>query len=353
MATERENVLPYSWLLAVVTFVLLFYLLQDVLAPFLTAAILAYICNPLVDCLMRFRMGRTLATILAFLLLLSLFTLLLLIIAPFIQQEIVLLAQRLPAYLEAARDRLEPWLGQHFGTNMAIAMAEIQAMLGVHWQTAGSLLGQALKTVGSHGMELASWLLSLLLVPVVLFYVLRDWPLLVRRTSLLVPRRWHDKVAAIARETDLVLAEFLRGQLLVMLFMSVFYICGLWLVGLELALPIGLIAGLLSFVPYLGLTLGLLLAVIAAILQFASLTALLPVLLVFGLGQLVEGMLLTPWLIGERIGLHPLAVVFALLVGGQLFGFAGVLLALPAGAAIAVGLRHASRAYLASEAYLK
>lgn len=353
MAIERENAVPYAWLLAIAACGLLLYLLQDVLAPFLTAAILAYICSPLVDRLMRFRLGRTAATLLVFLLLLGLFALLLLIIAPLLQQEILLLAQRLPAYLDAARGRLAPWLLQHFGITLAVDMAEIRAMLGAHWQTAGNLAGQALKAVGSHGAALAGWVASLLLVPVVLFYLLRDWPELVRRIGVLVPRRWYGKVAAIAHEIDLVLAEFLRGQLSVMLLMSAFYTCGLWLAGLELALPIGLVAGLLGFVPYLGITLGVLLALTAAALQFASLTALLPVLLVFGLGQALESMLLTPWLVGDRVGLHPVAVVFALLAGGHLFGFAGVLLALPAGAAIAVGLRHARQAYLASEAYLK
>lgn len=353
MATKRENAVPYAWLLAVAVFGLLLYLLKDVLAPFLTAAILAYICSPLVDRLMRWKLGRTPATALVLLLLLGVFALLLFIVVPLLQKEILLLAQRLPAYFDALRGRLEPWLLQHFGVALAFDMAEVQAMLSEHWKTAGSFVGQALKIVGSHGAALAGWLASLLLVPVVLFYLLRDWHVLVQRVGVLVPRRWYDKVATIAHEIDLVLAEFLRGQLSVMLLMSVFYVCGLWLAGLELALPIGLVAGLLGFVPYLGITLGLLLAVVAAALQFATLTALLPILAVFGLGQAVEGMLLTPWLVGDRIGLHPVAVVFALLAGGQLFGFAGVLLALPVGAAIAVGLRHLKQTYLASDAYLK
>ncbi len=353
MTIERENAVPYAGLLAIAASALLLFLLQDVLAPFLTAAILAYICSPLVDRLTRCRLGRTSATILVFLLLLGAFALLLLIIVPLLHKEILLLADRLPAYLDAVRGRLEPWLLQHFGITLAFDMAEIQTMLGAHWQTAGSLVGQTLKAVGSHGAALAGWLAGLLLIPVVLFYLLRDWPELVRRAGELVPRRWHDKVATLAREIDRVLAEFLRGQLSVMLLMSAFYACGLWLAGLELALPIGLIAGLLSFVPYLGVTLGLLLAILAALLQFASLTALLPVLLVFGLGQVVESLLLTPWLVGDRVGLHPVAVIFALLAGGHLFGFAGVLLALPVGAAIAVGLRHARQAYLASDSYLQ
>lgn len=358
MATKRENELSYQWLAAIAVLCLLIYLLKSILAPFLIAAILAYICNPLVDRLIRgklgrWNLGRTPAAMLVLLLLAGIFVLLLLIVVPLLQKELLLLAQRVPAYLEIARGRLEPWLLQHFGISLAIDMAQLQAMLGEHWKTAGNFAGQALLVVGSHGAALFGWLMSLLLVPVVLFYLLRDWHDLVARIGRLVPRRWVDKVALIAHEIDLVLAEFLRGQLSVMLLMSAFYAIALWLTGLELALPIGIIAGLLGFVPYLGITIGIVLAVLAAALQFGAAAAILPVLLVFGVGQALEGMLLTPWLVGDRIGLHPVAVIFALLAGGQLFGFAGVLLALPVGAAIAVGLRHIKTGYLASETYLK
>jgi predicted PurR-regulated permease PerM len=353
MTTKRENGLPYQWLAAIAAFGLLVYLLKGILAPFLIAAILAYICSPLVDRLMTLKLGRTPATLVILLMLAGVFVLLLLIVVPLMQKEILMLAQRLPAYLEAARGRLEPWLLQHFGVALEVDMAQLQAMLTEHWKTAGNYVGRALQLVGSHGMALFGWLMSLLLVPVVLFYLLRDWHDLVQRIGHLIPRRWYDRTALIAHEIDLVLAEFLRGQLSVMLLMSAFYAIGLWLAGLELALPIGLIAGLLGFVPYLGITTGILLAVLAAALQFSTLAALVPVAVVFGIGQMLEGMVLTPWLVGDRIGLHPVAVIFALLAGGQLFGFAGVLLALPAGAAIAVGLRHAKQTYLASDSYLK
>jgi predicted PurR-regulated permease PerM len=353
MTTKRENGLPYQWLAAAAVTGLLVYLLKGILAPFLIAAILAYICSPLVDRLMKLRLGRTPATLVVLLLLAGVFVLLLLIVVPLLQKEVLMLAQRLPAYLDAVRGRLEPWLLQHFGLSMEVDLAQLQSMLTEHWKTAGNYVGRALQLVGSHGMALFGWLMSLLLVPVVLFYLLRDWHGLLLQAGHLIPRRWFDRTALIAHEIDLVLAEFLRGQLSVMLLMSAFYATGLWLAGLELALPIGLIAGLLGFVPYLGITIGLLLAVLAAALQFATLGALVPVALVFGIGQMLEGMVLTPWLVGDRIGLHPVAVIFALLAGGQLFGFAGVLLALPAGAAIAVGLRHAKQSYLSSDSYLK
>jgi predicted PurR-regulated permease PerM len=358
MAAKRENGLPYQWLAALAIFCILLYLLRDILAPFLAAAILAYICSPLVDRLMRLhlgkmRMGRTLATSLVLLLLTGIFVLLLLIVVPLLQKEILLLTQRLPAYFQALRNWLEPLLLQHFGVTFAIDFAQVQAVLTENWKTAGNFAGQALRIVGTHGMAFFGWIMSVLLIPLVLFYLLRDWKDLIARIGQLVPRRWFDKTALIAHEIDLVLAEFLRGQLSVMLLMSAFYAIGLWLTGLELALPIGLIAGLLGFVPYLGITIGIVLAVLAALLQFSSVGPLIPIAVVFGVGQVVEGMVLTPWLVGDRIGLHPVAVIFALLAGGQLFGFAGVLLALPVSAAIAVGLRHLKQSYLASETYQK
>ncbi len=353
MTEKREKALPYQWLAAIAGFCVLVYLLKDILAPFLIAGILAYICSPIVDRLMRLRLGRTSATLLVLALLTMVFVALLLIVVPLLQKEVLQVIQRIPVYFATARANLEPVLMQHFGLSLNMDMAQLQATLTEHWKTAGDFAGRALQLVSSHGIALFGWLMSLLLVPVVLFYLLRDWHGLVEHIAVLIPRRWAGKTGEIARDIDLVLAEFLRGQLSVMLMMSAFYAVGLWMAGLELAIPIGLIAGLLGFVPYLGITTGIILAVLAAALQSGTIGALIPVAAVFGIGQLLEGMVLTPLLVGDRIGLHPVAVIFALLAGGQLFGFSGVLLALPAGAAIAVGLRHARKAYLASETYLE
>jgi predicted PurR-regulated permease PerM len=354
MTAKRENGLPdYRWmLLALAATGLLVYLLSPVLSPFLAAAILAYICNPLVDRLERLKLGRTLSTMAVMLLLAGVFLLLLLIVLPLLQKELLLIAQRLPAYIDALRGRIEPLLLQYFGIKLDFDAARLQQALTAHWQTAGDVAGKLLQIITSRSAALVGWMVNLLLVPVVMFYLLRDWPLLLGRIEELIPRRWHGKITAMAREIDTVLAEFLRGQLSVMLLMALFYSVGLWLTGLELALPIGLLAGLLGFVPYLGISTGIILATLAALLQFPTIGGLLPVLLVFGLGQVVEG-ILTPTLVGERIGLHPVAVIFALLAGGQLFGFTGVLLALPAGAALAVGLHHLKTGYLASETYQK
>jgi predicted PurR-regulated permease PerM len=346
------------WLILSAIFLAVFYLLLPVLTPFLVAAILAYICDPLVDKMSlygfkQFKLGRTLATILMMLAIFSAIALLFLILVPLLQKESLAIAERMPALVANIRASIEPWLQAKLGISLNIDSAQIQDIISKNWKSAGGLFGDVIKTAGSQGLALIGIVANILLLPVVLFYLLRDWDGFVDSVGHLVPRDWHDKTVTIAKEIDQVLAEFLRGQLTVMVAMSVFYAAGLWLVGLEMALPIGLIAGLLGFVPYLGFALGATLAILAATLQFTSLGQVIPILLVFGAGQLLEGMVLTPKLVGDRIGLHPVIVIFALLAGGQLFGFAGVLLALPVSAAIAVGLRHTKDNYLESDAYLK
>jgi predicted PurR-regulated permease PerM len=345
------------WLIITAVFAFIIYLLLPVLTPFLIAAILAYICDPLVDrlCLVgigKFTLGRTLATVLVMVGIFSILTLLLLILIPLLQKESLLIAERLPSSINNIRNTIEPWLQRKLGISFAIDGAQIQDIITKNWKTAGGLLGDVLIIAGNNGMVLVGIIANILLLPVVLFYLLRDWDGFVESIGQLIPRNWDEKSATLAREIDQVLSEFLRGQLSVMLAMSAFYSIGLWLAGLSMALPIGLIAGLLGFVPYLGIATGITLALIVCALQFTSFSQMIPVLLAFGLGQLLEGMVLTPKLVGSRIGLHPVIVIFALLAGGQLFGFAGVLLALPVSAAIAVGLRHTKDNYLISDTYL-
>ena len=177
--------------------------------------------------------------------------------------------------------------------------------------------------------------------------------MLVGRLLEFVPPRFQERARRTGGEVDAVLAEFLRGQLLVMVILAAYYSLGLWLVGLNFALPVGLLTGLLVFVPYVGYGSGLALACLAALAQFDGWGTPLGVAAVFGLGQVLESFILTPLLVGDRIGLHPIAVIFALLAFGQLFGFFGILLALPASAALLVGLRQLKAAYLASPFYRK
>lgn len=344
------------WLFAVLSVLGLIYFLGPILTPFLIAAILAYIANPLVNKIdafqfKRFSLSRTLATLIVMTLLFAIILLILLIVVPLMQKEILLLSQKLPVYFSAAKTNLEPWLQKNFGVAIDIDFAQIRQILTENWKTTGNFAKNIALSLSTQGLAIIGWLANLILIPMVLFYLLVDWNSIIEKISHLIPRKFIAKTSEVASEIDAVLAEFLRGQLTVMILMSIFYAAGLWIVGLELALPIGILSGLLGFVPYLGIGIGLGLAILSALLQFGTLHDLIPILIVFGLGQVLESMALTPWLVGDRIGLHPLVVIFALMAGGQLFGFAGVLLALPVSAAIAVGYRHARTQYLQSNFY--
>jgi predicted PurR-regulated permease PerM len=350
MNASRLNT-EWIWaIIAIVVFTGTLYLLAPILTPFLIAAILAYICDPLADRLERLKLSRTLATTLVLIGLLLIFLLLGLILFPVVQSESAHFIQRLPDYLVWIQTRLTPLLHDRFGITLPDA-AGIQQMAREHLQGVGNAAGILLPTLRDSTLTALGILTDFLLIPVVLFYMLRDWDNFKLKLDDLVPRRWHEKTLTIAREVDAVLAEFLRGQLTVMLIMAAYYATALWAVGLEYALPIGLLAGLLVFVPYLGVILGLGLATLAGLVQFAALGDLVPIWVVFGIGQLIESMGVTPLLVGERIGLHPLIVIFALLAFGQIFGFFGILLALPVSAALLVGLRHIKHAYQRSNLY--
>ncbi|MGP1716969.1 MAG: AI-2E family transporter [Methylophilus sp.] len=345
------------WWIVAALFIYLFYLLEPVLTPFLAAMVIAYMLDPLVDRLSeagyrQWQIGRTLATLLVMAGVILALIGLMLIIIPLLQQQSMLIVQRLPALVDHFHQQVEPWLQQRFGIRFNVNPAYIQKLVTEHWQTASSFVGSVLLSAGQKGLNLIGMLANILLLPVVLFYFLRDWDDMMTEIGELIPRDLIGRVKKIAKDIDSVVAEFLRGQLSVMLSLCVFYSVGLWLVGLDMALSIGMIAGLLSFVPYLGFALAFILAIMLALLQFASLPEVVPVLLVFGVGQFVESFFLTPILVGDRIGLHPVLVILALMAGGQLFGFTGVLLALPVSAAIAVGLRYVKQSYLRSETYL-
>lgn len=342
-----------QWLAVAAVLFALLYLLAPILAPFVAAVILAYIFDPLADRLCVLKLPRTPAVLLLMLGAALLALGLLLILLPLLQKQVSLLAERLPLWLDAARLHLLPLLQQWFGTELEWDNASLKRMLFEHWQDAGGVATKVLPWLGQSGGTVLAWLANLLLIPVVMFYLLRDWDDLLARLDALLPRHLHAQTRRIAGEVDRVLAEFLRGQLAVMLLMSAFYVVVLALVGLEFALPIGIVAGMLVFVPYLGTVLGLALATLAALMQFGLGGGLLWVWAGFGAGQLLESMAITPWLVGDRVGLHPLAVIFALLAFGQLFGFFGLLLALPMAAILLVLLRHLREHYLASSMYCK
>ncbi len=342
----------YVWVIgAVVVFVLLLQGLGPILMPFFAGAILAYLGSPLVEWLTKKKLSRTTGTLIVITLLLAVIFILLFVLIPLIQSEASLIAKRIPELFDRFSTTLLPKIEAWLGVSLSLDMNSLRALITDNLDSAQAVSLRVLAGVKTGSQALLSLVINMMLIPVVMFYVLRDWNLFLRDIDALVPRRWHGKTAEIAGQIDAVLAEFIRGQFLVMLALGVYYVIALWAVGLEFALPIGLLTGLLVFIPYVGYGIGLTLAVIAALLQWSGWPSFAAVLAVYGIGQLLENYVLVPYLVGDRIGLHPLTVIFVLLAFGQLFGFVGVLLALPVSAAMLVALRHLRAAYLQSPLY--
>lgn len=330
---------------------LLFWLLAPVLTPFLVGAILAYVLHPVVERLAARGVPRLLAVLLVETAALVAALALLLLIVPILSKELPLLKAQIPVLAEKLNQTVAPWLAQH-GIAVALDVASIKAFV-VKYLDANfdEWLAAALASARIGGSFLLAIVGNAILVPVVLFYLLMDWPRLVGRIQALVPPRLRERTMGFLDECDGVLGQYLRGQLLVMAVLAVYYTVALALAGFDLALPVGVFTGLAIFIPYLGYGLGLGLALLAGVLQFASLYGVLMVALVYGVGQIVESLFLTPRLVGERIGLNPLAVIFALLAFGQLFGFVGVLVALPVSAVGLVALQRLRAAYVGSRLF--
>lgn len=341
-----------SWLLIAAAGALLVWSLAPVLTPFLFAGILAYILEPAVEKLVRRRVPRVLAVTLievaAFVVILSV----LLLIVPIVSKELPLLREQLPLLADKLNQTVSPWLAQ-YGIAVALDVASIKAFIVKYL---GANIEDGLTTLLSSARIGGSFLLALIgnavLIPAVLFYLLMDWPRLLNRIDGLVPPRLRDSVRSFMRESDEMLGQYLRGQLLVMVILAVFYSVGLALFGFDLAVPVGVFTGLAVFIPYLGYGLGMLLALIAGVLQFASWYGVVAVAVVYGLGQVIESFFLTPRLVGERIGINPLTVIFALLAFGHLAGFVGVLLALPVCAVLVVANKRVLAWYTGSKLYL-
>ena len=340
-----------AWLALSAALALLLWLLAPVLMPFVLAAVLAYALHPLVEKLAARRVPRWLGAGVAVATLMLLALGVVLLIVPVITKQVPLLKEQVPVLLERMNDTLVP-LAARFGLDVAVDVEQVRVwlrgLLSGHEQ---ELLQGVLASLRIGGSAFAAVLGNLVLTPMVAYYLLLDWAGLVQRFKALIPPRWRDSTDSFLHETDEVLGQYLHGQLLVMAALALFYTVGLALAGLKLALPIGVFTGLAVFVPYLGFGLGLIMALLAALLQFQSMTGVLAVAAVYAVGQVAESLYLTPRLLGERIGLHPIAVIFALMAFGHLFGFVGVLIALPVSAVLLVALRRAKGAYLASDLY--
>lgn len=328
------------------------WLLAPVLMPFAAAATLAYLGDPLADRLERVGLSRLWATSVVFLIMFLALTGILLLLIPLISRQIENLIGNLPRYVEWAQHTAWPWVQGtlHLDPRMFDSARLITAIKD-HINSIGGVAGVVLGKVSSSSVGIILWMTNLVLIPVVAFYLLRDWDRLVATIDRVLPRSIQPTVAHLARESDKVLGAFVRGQLLVMVALGVFYAAGLSMVGLSVGLLIGVVAGLLSFVPYLGFIIGFGAALVAVLVQYGDWPHLLLVCGVFVVGQLLEGYVLVPKLVGDKIGLHPVAVIFAVMAGGYLFGFLGVLLALPAASVIMVLLRYLLDQYQHSGLY--
>jgi predicted PurR-regulated permease PerM len=343
-----------SWCLIATLALLALWLLGPVLTPFVVAAVLAYALTPVVnklDGLGSGRMPRVLAVLVVEVLFILVVISILLLVVPIFAKELPLLREQLPLLAERLGHRVSPWLAQ-LGVKVSLDVGSIKAFvvkyLSANFEEALGSVMSSLKLGGSVALAVLG---NLVLIPVALFFLLKDWDKFVGLLVELVPPKLRTVFDSFMEEADSVLGQYLRGQLLVMGVLAMYFSVALALFGFDLAVPVGVFTGLAFFIPYLGFGLGLLLAVLAGVLQFGGLYGVLVVAGVYGAGQLMESFYLTPRLVGERIGLHPLVVIFSLLAFGQLLGFIGILIALPASAVLLVGIRRLRARYMLSELY--
>ncbi len=340
-----------AWLLLALVGIGLLWLLSPVLTPFIVAAVLAYVLHPAVEYLAGKGVWRIIAVTLVEAGAILAVLLLLLLMVPILSKELPLLREQIPILAERINQTVVPIL-RNWGVEASLDTASIKAFalkyLNANFE---EWLGTALSSARIGGSMVVALVGNLILVPVVLFYLLIDWTRLVQRSAALIPPRLLPATENFLCECDAVLGQYLRGQLLVMGLLAIGYSVGLALFGFDLAVPVGIFTGLAVFIPYLGFGLGLVLALLAGVLQFSGWYGVIAVAVVFGIGQLLESLVLTPRLVGERIGLNPLMVIFALLAFGHLMGFVGVLIALPLSALLVVAVRRLRGAYLASHLY--
>ncbi|MFC7521970.1 AI-2E family transporter [Xanthomonas populi] len=330
-------------------------LLSPILTPFVLALLLAWLGDPLVDRIERAGRSRNMAVALVFVLALLLFVLALMILVPMIERQIMTLIEALPQMRTWAIGTAIPWLEAKTGVELMgwLDPERLIDWIRSHWEQAGGAARTFFGYVSRSGFAMVTWVVNLALLPILAFYFLRDWCRLVERVAAVIPRAYIGTVSRLAQESNDVLGGFIRGQFLVMLALGVIYASGLSIIGLNLGLLIGIIAGFISFIPYLGATTGIVLALLAAVVQAQGLDLklLIGVGVVFTVGQLLESYVLTTRIVGDKIGLHPVAVIFAVMAGGQLFGFLGMLLALPVAAVANVLLRYAHEQYTHSDLY--
>jgi predicted PurR-regulated permease PerM len=341
------------WTGALVVFLLLTWILRDVLLPFVAGMALAYFLNPLADRLERHGLNRFIASIFVTGFFVLFFVLVAILLLPLLGSQLLAFVQRIPEYITRLQDLVftaenQDWIKRMLGSDTLDLRKSVGELVG----QGAAWIGAFIQGLWSGGRALISLFAVVVVMPIVTFYVLVDWHRIVNKVDSWVPRRHRDTIRGLARDIDAALAGFIRGQALVTLILGSFYAIGLTLVGLNFGLLIGFGAGILSFIPYVGSMTGLLLAGGVAFAQFwPEWIWIASVIGIFFVGQFIEGYFLQPILVGDRVGLHPVWMMFALFAFGYLFGFVGLLLAVPLAAATGVLMRFAIRQYLASPLY--
>jgi predicted PurR-regulated permease PerM len=340
------------WLAGLFAFGLILWLLGDVLMPFVAGMAIAYVLDPLCDRLEALKLPRWLATTLVLLVFLVAIVLVLLVVVPVLTSQIGGLLAALPSLFGELNEFLLPVFDELRDLLGLENVEELRGALSAYAGDAVAWLGRILGGVWRGGLAVLDIISLLVITPVVAFYLLRDWDRMVAAIDGLLPRQHAGTIRELARDVDGTLAGFMRGQALVCLMLGVFYAVALSIVGLDFGLVVGLGAGLISFIPYVGSIVGFVASMGIALAQFDAWTQWAIVGAVFVAGQAVEGNFLTPKLVGDSVGLHPVWIVFALLAAGSLFGFTGLLLAVPMAAVIGVLVRFFLRQYLNSPYFL-
>jgi len=337
------------WVATFLVLAALLWLLHDMLLPFVAGIALAYVLAPLADRIERLGVNRTIAALLIVSLLVVTLIALILLLVPLLLQQGVALISHIPGYFKRIKDLIVdpnfPWLNWLGSAETGKSASDLVGQVAT-WLMSFSY------SLWTGGKALVSFASVLIVMPVVTFYLIRDWHAMIDRVDSSVPVRQRGAVRELAREIDAAIGGFLRGQFGVCIVLGCYYAIALMLVGLDFALLIGLTAGVITFVPYIGSMTGLMIAASVAIAQFwPDWKRIVLVVAIFLVGQFIEGNIVSPKFVGERVGLHPVWLIFAMFAFGYLFGFVGLLIAVPLGAAIAVLLRFALRQYFASPFY--